>query len=111
MDLPVPALLFDNIKNKHMSEGKHTIVSFKTQALILIALIIMTIISVVVTQINLGTVSVMVALVLATIKASLVLSFFMHLKFDNRMYAFMAIGVILLIGVVIFITFLDYLYR
>lgn len=94
-----------------MSEGKHTIVSFKTQALVLLALIIMTIISVVVTQVHLGTLSVMVALVLATIKVSLVLSYFMHLKFDNRMYTLMAVGVILVIGVVIFITFLDYLYR
>lgn len=94
-----------------MSEDKPHIVSFKVQALVLLALVTMTAISVAVTQINLGTLSVMAALVLATIKASLVLSYFMHLKFDNRFYAFMAIGVILLIGVVIFITFLDYLYR
>jgi len=93
-----------------MSKDNH-IVSYKLHALVLIALIIMTGISVAVTQIHLGTVTVMVALVLATIKASLVLTFFMHLRFDNRFYALMVIGVIVLIGIVIFITFLDYLFR
>ncbi len=51
------------------------------------------------------------ALVLATGKTILVLTFFMHLKFDVRMFTILITGVLLLIGVVIFITFLDYLYR
>ena len=51
------------------------------------------------------------ALVLASLKTVLVLSYFMHLKFDVRMFAILVIAVLLLIGVVIFITFLDYLYR
>jgi cytochrome c oxidase subunit 4 len=64
-----------------------------------------------VTRINLGTLTVTIALLIAVVKSSLVLGIFMHLKFDNRMYSFMAIGVSLLIGIMIFITFLDYLYR
>lgn len=93
-----------------MSHDNH-IVPFKLHVLVLIGLLIMTTASVAVTQIQLGPLTVAVALLLATIKASLVLTFFMHLKFDNRFYALMAVGVILLIGIVIFITFLDYLYR
>jgi cytochrome c oxidase subunit 4 len=93
-----------------MSQENHT-VPYKTHALVLVALIIMTALSVAVTQIHLGALTVLVALLLATIKASLVLIFFMHLKFDNRFFAFMVIGVLILIGIVIFITFLDYLYR
>ncbi|MCF8381256.1 MAG: cytochrome C oxidase subunit IV family protein [Bacteroidales bacterium] len=94
-----------------MTEEKHTIVSFKTQILILLALLTMTGISVAVTRIELGTLTVTVALILATIKSSLVLSYYMHLKFDNRIYTIMVVGVVLVISAVIFITFLDYLYR
>lgn len=89
----------------------HTVVSYKTQALVLITLVILTGLSVAVTQINLGPLTVTAALLLATAKASLVLIYFMHLKFDNRFFAFMVIGVIALIAIVIFVTFLDYLYR
>jgi cytochrome c oxidase subunit 4 len=94
-----------------MENEKHHIVPYTTYLLILAGLLVLTGVSVAVTQINLGTVTVTIALLIAAVKSSLVLSIFMHLKFDNKMYAFMAIGVILLIGVLIFITFLDYLYR
>lgn len=91
-------------------DNTHT-VPYKLHALILLVLLVMTAISVAVTQIHLGTLTVVIALLLATIKATLVLTYFMHLKFDNKFYALMVVGVIVLIGIVIFITFLDYLYR
>lgn len=93
-----------------MSQENH-IVPFKTHALVLAGLITMTLLSVAATQIHLGTLTVMIALLLATTKASLVLTFFMHLKFDSRFFAFMVTGVMFLIGIVIFITLLDYIYR
>lgn len=94
-----------------MENEKHHIVPYSTFLLVLGGLLTLTAISVAVTQINLGTLTVTIALFIAAVKSSLVLSIFMHLKFDNKMFSLMAIGVILLIGVVIFITFLDYLYR
>jgi cytochrome c oxidase subunit IV len=94
-----------------MENEKHHIIPYKTYLWILAALLILTGTSVSVTQINLGTLTVTIALLIAAVKSSLVLTIFMHLRFDNKMYTFMAIGVVLLIGVLIFITFLDYLYR
>lgn len=94
-----------------MENEKHHIISYKTYLLILAVLLVLTGVSVAVTQINLGTLTVTMALLIAGIKSFLVLAIFMHLRFDNKIYSFMAIGVILLIGVLIFITFLDYLYR
>ncbi len=94
-----------------MSENNHTVVSYKTQALVLFALIILTGLSVAVTQINLGPLTVTTALLLATTKAGLVLTYFMHLKFDDRFFSWMVAGVLTLNAIVIFITFLDYLYR
>ena len=94
-----------------MEHANNHIVPYKTYALILGILVMLTGISVAITQIELGVLTVTAALLLATVKSSLVLAYFMHLKFDRQFFAFMVIGVLLLIGVVIFITFLDYLYR
>jgi cytochrome c oxidase subunit 4 len=64
-----------------------------------------------VTQIELSKWSTAMALLLASGKSALVLAVFMHLKFDQRIFKVMAILIILLVGVVIGITFLDYAFR
>ena len=94
-----------------MESTNQHIVPYKTYILILGMLVILTGISVAVTHIELGALTVAIALLIATIKSSLVLIYFMHLKFDNKLFTMMLIGVILLMGAVIFVTFLDYLYR
>jgi cytochrome c oxidase subunit 4 len=94
-----------------MENEKHHIISYRTFLLVLAGLILLTLISVAVTRISLGTLTVTIALLIAAIKSSLVLSIFMHLKFDDKFFSIMVIAVILVIGLVIFITFLDYLYR
>jgi len=68
-------------------------------------------ISVAVTKIHLGTLTVFIALLIAAVKSTFVLRVFMHLKFENKMFTIMVLAIIVLIGVVIFITLLDYLYR
>jgi len=94
-----------------MENSSHHIVPYRVYLIILAILILMTGISVAVTQIDLGVITIAVALLLATVKSAFVLIYFMHLKFDNRMFSIMAVGVFLMIGVVIFVTFLDYLFR
>ena len=94
-----------------MSDSTHHIVPYKTYGLILLLLLILTSITVLVTQIELSKWSAIVALILAGTKTILVLAIFMHLKFDKGIYKIMAVSIILLLGVVITITFLDYLFR
>jgi cytochrome c oxidase subunit 4 len=95
-----------------MEKEQHThIVKYKTYVFVLIALLLMTFTSVAITSINLGPYTVSAALLLAGIKSILVLLIFMHLKFDKKFYSLMVGGVLLLFACVIFITFLDYLYR
>ena len=94
-----------------MSDTKHHIVPYKTYLLVLALLLVLTTVTVLVTQIELSKWSAVVALALAAIKTSLVLAIFMHLKFDQRLYKIMAVAIFLLLGVVIVITFLDYLFR
>lgn len=87
---------------------EHKIVSFKTYLIILASLICFTFLSVFVTKIDLGNISIIVALSIAAIKSTLVFSVFMHLYYDKKMYSFMVAGVILLMTLVLIITFLDY---
>ena len=94
-----------------MENEKHHIVPYQTYFLVLVTLLVLTGISVAITRIELGTLTVTMALLIASVKSTFVLGIFMHLRFDNKMYTFMAVGVALLIGALIFITFLDYLYR
>lgn len=94
-----------------MENEKHHIVPYRTFLIILAALIFLTLASVAVTQISLGTFTVAMALLIAAVKSSLVLLIFMHLKFDNKFFLAAVIAVILIIAIVIFITLLDYIYR
>ncbi len=94
-----------------MSDNSHHIVPYRTYALILLLLLVLTGTSVAVTQIELSRWATLVALLLASVKSSVVLAVFMHLKFDQRIYKLMAIFVVLVITAVIVLTFFDYLFR
>jgi len=94
-----------------MENEKNHIIPYRTFLFVLAGLICLTLTSVAVTQISLGTFTVVIALLIAAIKSSFVLRIFMHLKFENKMLTTAVIGVVLLIIVVIIITLLDYLYR
>ena len=94
-----------------MEHEKQHIVPYRTFLLVLALLITLTLVSVIVTKVYLGTLTVAIALLIAAVKSSFVLRIFMHLKFENRMFTLMVIAIILVIFAVIFITLLDYLYR
>jgi cytochrome c oxidase subunit 4 len=92
------------------NEKKH-IIPYRTFLYVLAGLIALTLTSVALTRIYLGTLTVLMALLIATFKSSLVLRIFMHLKFESRMFTRMVIFVIMIISSVIILTLLDYLYR
>jgi cytochrome c oxidase subunit 4 len=92
------------------NESNH-IIPYKTYLIILAGLIVLTFTSVILTQISLGTLTVAIALLIASIKSTYVLRYFMHLKFETRFFTFATIGVIVLLAAVIIVTLLDYLTR
>lgn len=93
------------------SENKHHIVSYRSYLLILLGLIILTLLSVAITNIELREYTVAAALIFASIKSFIVLAYFMHLKFDKPMYRNMVLFVFALFIAVIMITFIDYINR
>lgn len=94
-----------------MEKEKHHIVAYKTYLYILVALLAMTFMSISITKINLGEFSVLGAMIFATLKSILVLTWFMHLKFDQPFLRIMVGFVVMVFFAVIFITFLDYYFR
>ena len=68
---------------------------------VLAALLFLTVVTVLVTLVNLGPLNVWIALGIATVKASLVLLYFMHLRWDRPLNAVMIIAS--LVFVVLFV--------
>ena len=94
-----------------MSNEKHHIVPYRTYVFVLLTLVLLTFISVGITHIELAEYTVAGALIIASIKTLLVLTFFMHLKFDKPYMRIMVGFVFSVFMAVIIITFLDYYYR
>lgn len=92
-------------------DGHHHVLPKDTLLKVFGALIFLTLITVAVAYVPLGPLNVPVAITIAAAKASLVVLFFMALKYDNPVNALtFAIGIIM---VVVFITFtmFDTVYR
>jgi cytochrome c oxidase subunit 4 len=71
------------------------------------ALIALTIATVAQSYVDLGKLNLAVVILIASIKASLVVSFFMHLRWDNKFNALMFVSGIFFIGVFFAYTFND----
>lgn len=94
-----------------MSNEKQHIVPYKLYFTILLALVGLTFASIAITNMELRSLTVAAALLFAIIKSYLILTYFMHLKYDKRYIKLMVGFVFVLFIVVVVITFLDYLYR
>ncbi len=75
------------------------------------ALLILTAVTVAVSRINLGGWNVVVALGIATLKASLVALFFMHLLYDKKIYLTIFLISIVFLGVFLILTMFDTMER
>jgi cytochrome c oxidase subunit 4 len=78
---------------------------------VLLVLLILTTLSILAVKLHLGAFTVALALILASVKVTIVLTYFMHLKFENMLLRLMVGGVFLLFAIVIAITFIDYYFR
>ena len=88
-------------------EGLGHVLPFSVYMRTLVTLLILTIVTVAVAQIDFGSFNAVVALFIATIKAVLVACFFMHLKFESRLVIMFAIYPIILLFLFIGSNVLD----
>ncbi len=73
----------------------------------LVALLILTAATIGASYIDLGNGNVVVALIIATIKASLVVLFFMHLRWDKPLYGIIAMAGFLFLGIFLMFCLMD----
>lgn len=94
-----------------MSEEKTHIVPYKVQIAVLIALLLLTVVTVAVTRLEFGALNTLVAMLIAGAKAVIVLAWYMHLKYEKSLLPVLVAGVIIIFLLVLFVTFFDYSYR
>ena len=94
-----------------MSKEKIHILEYSFIAKILVILLCLTFLTVFVTKFDLQTWNVTLALVIASVKVYLVLTYFMHLKYESLIFRVLTAMVFLLLFIVIVITYVDYLFR
>jgi len=94
-----------------MEEQHGHIGGTRNYVIIWIMLLALTGTTIVVSGMHFGRFSTLTALVIASIKASLVLWFFMHLKYEKRLFKYLLLVPVVTLTVTIGLTFLDIWYR
>ena len=87
------------------------LVPYRTYAWVWVALVAMTGLTVGAKYANLQHVAILAAILIATVKAGLVLLYFMHVRFERPIFTVMILVALATYGVFIGLTFTDYSFR
>lgn len=97
-----------------MSQNNHEhnhVLPLKVYMAVATALLVLTVITVVVAQFHFGEFNLIIAMVVAAVKATLVALYFMHLRYDSRIYSLVFVGSLIFLAIFIGFTMLDTLRR
>ncbi len=94
-----------------LKHSTHDLIRYTLYILVWCALLLCTGITVIIAGTNLGSFNIITAIFIASIKAALVLYFFMHLKNDEPLLKIMVLIVAVTLAVIIGMTFFDISYR
>lgn len=94
-----------------MSAEIHAPVPYRTFVLIWVTLLIFTGITVAVSRVDVGALNIWVALGVASIKSSLVIFFFMHLRQESLLFKIGLLVMLVIVAIFVGMTFFDILYR
>ncbi len=90
---------------------EHFLVPYRVFVEVWMVLMILTAVTVGVSYLDMKNVRVLTALLIAAVKGSLVVLYFMHIRFEPRIYAVMIMVVLATYAIFIGLTFVDYWYR
>ena len=93
--------------------AEHTehIVSYKKLVAVWLTLLILTVATIAITRADLGAAKVWAALGIASLKSGLVIAFFMHMKYEARLFRIILFVALVTLAIFIGFTFFDVLYR
>lgn len=94
-----------------MDNNSQHMMSYTKLGLVLLALLVLTGVTVGVSYMDMGVLNVPIALGIACLKVSFVLLFFMHLKYEGRAISISFISTITFLAVMISFTFFDVAFR
>lgn len=99
--------------NTHGSHGsaEHHIIPLGTYLKVFGTLIVLTVVTVLAAKVNFGPFNAVVAFGIASVKATLVLGYFMHLKYDNMMNRVIIASAVLFLILLWFLSILDIVTR
>jgi len=107
MTNPVPAAAHPQGEHPQASGQVGHIVSFWILAAVCIGLMILTYLTVSATYIDLGGMNLVIAMAIATLKASLVVLFFMHMYWDKPFHAIVFITALLFVALFVVFVLID----
>lgn len=87
------------------------LVKYRTYVFVWLFLLALTATTIAVTKLNLTGYAVLLAILIATAKSSLILTFFMHLKYEPLILKVMLFVALLSLTFIVLLTFTDVLYR
>jgi cytochrome c oxidase subunit IV len=93
------------------SQAQHKQISYGTYVLVWLGLLMFTGLTVTVAGLNLRYLGLTVAILIAAAKSSLVLNWFMHLKYESSLFKNMIFVAIFILAVIIGLTFIDISFR
>src|SRR6476646_1800143 len=91
--------------------SNHVIVPVRTYCLLFLTLMVCTPITIAVAFVDLGPLNAVVAMTIAVLKATLVVLFFMHVKYSTRLTWAVVIGSVFWLGILLTLTLSDYTTR
>lgn len=94
-----------------IKHGEHHIIDYSLFIFIWLSLIIFTGLTVIVAGMNFAVLTIFIALFIASVKTTLVLYYFMHLKFETKLFKITLIVSIITAAIFIVFTFSDTLWR
>jgi cytochrome c oxidase subunit 4 len=89
----------------------HHVVSWRTYLVIFLALAVLTVVTVQAAGRDFGAFNTVIALGIAAVKATLVILFFMHVRYSPRLTTLVLFSGFVFLAILILITFADYLSR
>lgn len=94
-----------------MKEAEAHAVGYRTYIFVWLALLALTVITVTVSRLHLSAYAVLIAILIATAKSGLVLTYFMHMKYEPWILKMMLFFALLAMTLIILLTFTDVWYR
>ena len=94
----------------HHAEEVH-LVPYRTYVNVWLALVLLTGITGGAAVLDLGHLAMFTAVLIASVKCTLVLMYFMHLRFENKIFTIMLLASIFTYAIFVILTFADYAYR